>query len=129
MPVARTEDQYVPVRVLVVDDDDGWRLIASTALRRDDIEIVGEAAKGVEAVRSVAETGPEVVLLDVRMPESDGLTALRAIRDGWPEVRVVMCSAEDDHRADALEAGAHAWFTKTDRLEALVVAVTGEPLS
>jgi two-component system, chemotaxis family, chemotaxis protein CheY len=112
------------IRVVVVDDDAGWRLIAETALHRFGCDIVGSAADGAEAVAVVRATDPDVVLLDVRMPHVDGLAALERIRE-LPNTRVVMCSAEDQYRAEALEAGADSWFTKSDGLSSLLAAVTG----
>jgi DNA-binding NarL/FixJ family response regulator len=100
-------------RVLIADD----RLRSRSGLRavlalRPEIEIVGEAADGQEAVRLVAECRPDVVLMDARMPVMDGVEATRLIKERWPEVRVVVLTIHASYRDDALAAGADAFLIK-----------------
>jgi DNA-binding NarL/FixJ family response regulator len=83
-----------PLRVLVADDQMPFRIAVRRLLdRAADLEIVAEAADGDEAIRLVEEHRPDVVLLDVRMPGTDGPTAARTIARRWPEISVVLCSS------------------------------------
>jgi DNA-binding NarL/FixJ family response regulator len=120
------------LKVLIVDDH---RLmldaIRSSLERDDDLEVVGEADSGEKVFRLVGQTGPDAVLLDVRMPGMDGLTVLEQIRERYPNVAVIMFSGIDDPvlvRA-ALERGAAAFVLKhvdpRDLASAVRQAVTG----
>jgi len=87
-----------PARVLVADDQAPFRTAVRRLLARcADLQIVGEAADGAEAVRLVEALAPDLVLLDVRMPELDGPGAASVIRERFPGVAVVLCSS---HGAD-----------------------------
>jgi DNA-binding NarL/FixJ family response regulator len=104
------------IRVLVVDDHRLMVEAVRLALgREDDIEIVGESRSGSSVLSKVAATRPDCVLLDIRMPEIDGLTLLDQVRENYPAVKVVMLSAIDDRqvRRDALHRGAAAYLAKT----------------
>ncbi|MDQ1538397.1 MAG: hypothetical protein QOE58_2790 [Actinomycetota bacterium] len=109
--------------VLLVDDHPLVRaglttLIAST----EDLQIVGEAAGGEQAVTMVGDLEPEVVLMDLSMPGMDGIEATRRILDAHPEVRVVVLTsfADEERVADALAAGAVGYLLKdSDPLEVL----------
>ncbi|MGW3647257.1 response regulator [Streptomyces sp. NPDC000878] len=114
------------VRVLVVDDQrlirDG---IASLLSIRPGIEIVGTAVDGRDAVAKALELGPDVVLMDVRMPEMDGVEAVAVLRGRAPECRVVMLTTFDDEEyvVQALRAGAHGYLLKDLPAEELAHAV------
>jgi DNA-binding NarL/FixJ family response regulator len=103
------------LRVLIADDHrlilEATRLVLEQA---EDIEIVGEATRGSQVLPLVGQTNPDLVLLDVRMPEMDGLTCLDRIRKQHPEVGVVMMSAYDDAEtiASALARGAKSFIGK-----------------
>ncbi|UUU23641.1 response regulator [Streptomyces sp. DSM 40750] len=119
-------EQASPVRVLVVDDQrlirDG---IASLLSIRPGIEVVGTAVNGRDAVAKTLELGPDVVLMDVRMPETDGVEAVAVLRDRAPECRVVMLTTFDDEEyvVQALRAGAHGYLLKDLPAEELAHAV------
>jgi DNA-binding NarL/FixJ family response regulator len=115
-----------PLRVVVADDQalvrTGFRMI----LTEDGIEVVGEATNGAEAIEAVRRTRPDVVLMDIRMPEMDGLEATRRILTGASgELRVIMLTTFDlDHYVyAALSAGASGFLLKDVTPEHLVAAV------
>ena len=102
-------------RVLLVDDHQILRVSLARLLdAEDDIEVVGTAADGAAAVKLVAETNPDVVLMDLSMPEMDGVDATRAIvSSGSPAKVVVLTSFSDrDRILDALDAGAIGYLLK-----------------
>jgi DNA-binding NarL/FixJ family response regulator len=123
-----------PIRVVLADDQDlvraGFRVILGT---EDGIDVVGEARTGAEAVEQVAALRPDVVLMDVQMPDVDGLEATRRIltrgTDGQGDadrpVRVVILTTfdRDDYLFEALKAGASGFLLKNARPEDLIDAV------
>jgi DNA-binding NarL/FixJ family response regulator len=115
-----------PVRVLIVDDDDLMRAGLRGVLSDDpSIEVVGEAADGRDAVYRTRLLAPDVVLMDVRMPDLDGIAATRQVLAGAPAVRVVMLTTfeQDDYIFGALSAGASGFLLKRTRPEELVAAI------
>jgi len=115
-----------PVRVLLVDDQALFREALATLLAvRREIEVVGEAGDGEQALRQVAATGPDVVLMDLRMPVLDGIGATRRIRVEHPDVRVLALTTfdGDDEVFAALQAGAVGYLLKDVSGERLVEAV------
>ena len=123
--------------VLLVDDDALVRAGLRAFLGGSrDIEVVGEASDGAEGLRRVAELAPDVVLMDIRMPNLDGVAATGRIRAGKaegeaPQVLVLTTFDSDDSVASAIRAGAKGYLLKTtppDRLiAAIVAAASGEP--
>lgn len=115
------------VRVLIADDQalfrEGLRTLLST---RPEIEVVGEAANGAEAVAETERLQPSVVLMDLRMPVMDGIVATTAIRDRWPSIPVLVLTTFDDDASlfGALRAGAAGYLLKDVSSETLVAAVT-----
>jgi DNA-binding NarL/FixJ family response regulator len=104
------------IRVLVADDH---RLMLEGIRRAlhgvDDIEVVGEAQTGSQVLPMVSRTNPDVVLLDLRMPDMSGLACLEAIKERYPKVKVVVLSAfsDSDHINGAFQRGATAYIVKT----------------
>jgi DNA-binding NarL/FixJ family response regulator len=90
---------------------------------RPEIEIVGEAADGREAVQLVEECRPDAVLMDARMPAIDGLEATRLIKDRWPEVKVIVLTMYASYRANTLVVGADAFLIKGCPAEELLRAI------
>jgi two-component system chemotaxis response regulator CheY len=81
------------MKILVVDDAAFMRMMLKDILTKNGYEVIGEATNGVDAIAKVKELNPEVVTLDITMPDMDGLTALKEIRAIRPEIKIVMVSA------------------------------------
>ena len=114
------------VRVLLVDDDDLMRAGLRSVLSSDDtIEVAGEAGDGGEALDRVRETQPHVVLMDIRMPGVDGISATREVLAGSADVKVVVLTTfeDDDYIFDALSAGASGFLLKRTKPEELISAI------
>jgi two-component system, NarL family, response regulator LiaR len=114
------------VRVCLIDDHDLLRRGIKTMLETEaDIEVVGEAADGADAVALVEEAVPDVVLIDVIMPNKDGIEATKEIKDAFPNIGVVVLSGHDERQFlfDALKAGASGYLLKTAELDEVVATV------
>jgi DNA-binding NarL/FixJ family response regulator len=115
------------VRVLIADDQalfrEGLRTLLST---RPEIEVVGEAANGAEALAEVERLQPGVVLMDLRMPVMDGIVATTVMRERWPSIPVLVLTTFDDDASlfGALRAGAAGYLLKDVSSDTLVAAVT-----
>ena len=111
------------IRILIVDDypviREGLRTMLSTY---QTVEIVGEAADGAEAVAMVAEKKPNVVLMDIRMPNMDGIEATRRIKDKHPSISVIVLTIYDNdaYVIDAVRAGASGYLLKDTSRELLL---------
>jgi DNA-binding NarL/FixJ family response regulator len=113
-------------RVLIADDDDLMRAGLIEVLTADrEIEVVGEASTGSEAVERARRLAPDVVLMDVRMPDVDGISATRQLARVAPEAKILMLTTfeEDDYVFGALRAGASGFLVKRTRPEELISAV------
>ncbi|CCH88082.1 Two component transcriptional regulator, LuxR family [Modestobacter italicus] len=124
-----------PVRVLVVDDDPLVRAALAMVLGgAEDLDLVGEATDGDEVPAAVERCSPDVVLMDIRMPRTDGLTATEQLlaRPGAPEVIVLTTFDADEQVLRALRAGASGFLVKDTPPAAIVEAVrrvaAGEPM-
>lgn len=123
------------IRVLCVDDHPIVRKgIASLLANEPDLKLVGEAASGREAVERYRATQPDVTLMDLRLPDFDGVTATRMIREEFPEARIIALTSYDGDQEiyRALEAGARGYLLKemvhTDLLRAIRVVHSGKRL-
>jgi DNA-binding NarL/FixJ family response regulator len=113
-------------RVLVADDEDLMRAGLIELLTTDpDIEVVGEASTGREAVERSRHVSPDVVLMDVRMPDLDGIAATRELSRAAPSVKVLILTTfeQDEYVFGALRAGASGFLLKRTRPEDLIAAV------
>jgi NarL family two-component system response regulator LiaR len=115
-----------PIRVMIVDDHDMVRKGLATFLKVNaDLELVGEARDGQEALRMCEQVRPNVVLMDLVMPEMDGTTATRLIREQWPEVQVIALTSfqEKELVQQVLQAGAIGYLLKNVSVDELAEAV------
>jgi NarL family two-component system response regulator LiaR len=124
-----------PIRVMIVDDHDMVRrgLVAFLKVEAD-LELVGEASNGQEALRVCEQTRPDVVLMDLVMPGMDGTAATRVLRDRWPHVQVIALTSfqEKELVQEVLRAGAISYLLKNvsvgDLAEAIRAAYAGRPV-
>jgi DNA-binding NarL/FixJ family response regulator len=108
-------------RVMLVDDEPGLRRSLKRVLEARGIEVVGEAADGSQAIALAGDLKPEVVIMDLRMPVMDGLTATRLIRGSWPTIAVIVCTAYEDPalRREVIDSGASGYLIKGNAPSAL----------
>ncbi|SNR32726.1 MULTISPECIES: response regulator [Hymenobacter] len=101
-------------RILIVDDSFYMRTMLKNMLTDAGYEVVGEAANGQQALEMAAQTTPDLITLDVILPDNTGLDVLKGIRQDQPDVKVVMCSAVGQEVIvnEALESGATAYIVK-----------------
>lgn len=104
-----------PTTVVVVDDHDGFRAMAAVLLAADGFRVVGEAATGEQALTVVAALTPDVVLLDVQLPDIDGFAVLRSLRRAGVPAKVVLCSVRvaSDYGSRLQGCGAAGFLTKS----------------
>ncbi|MCA1838871.1 MAG: response regulator [Actinomycetota bacterium] len=121
-------DEYpTPIKVILADDHalirQGLRAMLETT---DEIEIVSEAANGRELVEQAERLRPHVVVVDIRMPEMDGLDAVRRIKKNDPDVKALMLTVHDEESYvhEAIRAGASGYLLKTVSAEELIKGIT-----
>lgn len=124
-----------PIRVLIVDDHaivrEGLQMLLA---EEADVEVIGQAANGIEAVSLAATLQPDVILMDLLMPEMDGVQAMQHIRDAGIASRVLVLTsfANDEHVREAIRAGAIGYLLKdvlkADLLQAIRTAAQGQPV-
>ena len=114
------------LRIILVDDHKVVRLGLRALLDSEaDMEVVAEASTAAEAVALAEEHKPDMMLMDVRLPDQTGITACRRIRQAWPEVQVLMLTsfADEDLVLEAIEAGAAGYVLKQLDTDELLQAV------
>jgi DNA-binding NarL/FixJ family response regulator len=116
-----------PLRVMLVDDHALVRSAVRQALTAPDVEVVGEATSAEEALLLAPQLRPDVLLLDINLPGSDGLHVLRELRPRLPETKIVMLTVSSERRdlLDAVREGAFGFLTKDLSPDALLRAVRG----
>ncbi|MGD8624017.1 MAG: response regulator transcription factor [Anaerolineae bacterium] len=116
------------IRVLIVDDQTVVREGLAAILSTDaEIEVVGQAGDGQEALEIVARVRPDVVLMDLKMPVLNGVQATRRLRQNYPDTQVLVLTtfAQDDWIFDAIRAGATGYLLKDSRRDELIAAIKG----
>ena len=116
------------VRVLVVDDFEPWRQqVCSILQTQRELRVVAEAADGLEAVQKAQELQPDLILLDIGLPNLDGLEAAKRIRQVDPGAKILFLTQNGDKKIvqAALRTGAHGYVLKTDAGSELLPAVAG----
>lgn len=120
------EEADLPVRVLMVDDHDVVRRgIRSVLASESDLEVVGEAAAGMEAVRKAEELKPDLVLLDISLPDISGIDVATRIRQTSPDSKILFLSQHDSIQVanEALKTGARGFVAKADAARELPGAI------
>ncbi|NLY80676.1 MAG: response regulator [Lysinibacillus sp.] len=112
-------------RILIVDDAAFMRMMIKDILTKNGYEVVGEAADGVQAVEKYNELRPDLVTMDITMPEMDGITALKQIKSIDPNAVVIMCSAMGQQAMviDAIQAGAKDFIVKPFQADRVIEAI------
>ncbi|AFM01798.1 MULTISPECIES: response regulator [Desulfitobacterium] len=111
--------------VLIVDDAAFMRMMVKDILTKNGFTVVGEAENGAVAVDKFAELTPDLVIMDITMPEMDGLQAVREIRKRDPQAKIIMCSAMGQQAMviDAIQSGAKDFIVKPFQADRVVEAV------
>ena len=120
--------QSNPIRVILVDDHAVVRSgLGAVLMSYDDMNLVGEAGNGEEAIRLCEKIKPDVILMDIMMPVMDGVQATRAIHDKYPDIKIIALTSykEKDMVEGALKAGALSYLIKNVSAEELVSAIRG----
>ena len=114
------------IKVLIVDDSatvrDGLHSILSF---QAELEIVGEAADGSDALVKAGELNPDIILMDVQMPGTDGVEATRLIKEHFPEIKVLLLTVHTSYAEEALAAGADGYLMKDCPREELFKTISG----
>jgi DNA-binding NarL/FixJ family response regulator len=101
------------IKVLIADDNEVVREgLASLLAPHQDIEIVGKAVDGLDAVAKAEATNPDIILMDAQMPRADGAEATRQIKAKLPDIKILFLTVYGDYAGDALSAGASWYLTK-----------------
>ncbi|WP_088105102.1 response regulator [Halalkalibacter urbisdiaboli] len=112
-------------KVLIVDDAAFMRMMIKDILSKNGFEVVGEANDGAQAVEKYQELSPDLVTMDITMPEKDGITALKEIKSFDPNAKVIMCSAMGQQAMviDAIQAGAKDFIVKPFQADRVLEAI------
>ncbi len=113
-------------RILIVDDAAFMRMILKDILVKNGYEVVGEGENGADAIEKYRELKPELVLMDITMPEIDGIQATRAIKSEFSSASIIMCSAmgQQSMVVEAIQAGALDFIVKPFQPERVIDAVS-----
>jgi two-component system, chemotaxis family, chemotaxis protein CheY len=113
-------------RILVVDDAAFMRMMIKDILTKNGFEVVAEAADGMQALEKYKELQPDLVTMDITMPEMDGITSLKEIKKVNPNAKVIMCSAMGQQAMviDAIQAGAKDFIVKPFQADRVIEAIS-----
>jgi two-component system chemotaxis response regulator CheY len=112
-------------RILIVDDAAFMRMMIRDILTKNGYEVVGEAQDGAQAIEKYKELNPDLITMDITMPEMDGITALKEIRKIDTNAKVIMCSAMGQQAMviDAIQAGAKDFIVKPFQADRVIEAI------
>ncbi|MDU4697780.1 MULTISPECIES: response regulator [Paenibacillus] len=112
-------------RILIVDDAAFMRMMIRDILTKNGFEVVGEAQDGAQAIEKFKELHPDLITMDITMPEMDGIAALKEIKKLDPNARVIMCSAMGQQAMviDAIQAGAKDFIVKPFQSDRVIEAI------
>lgn len=112
-------------RILIVDDAAFMRMMIRDILSKNGYEVVGEAQDGAQAIEKFKELNPDLITMDITMPEMDGITALKEIRKLDTNAKVIMCSAMGQQAMviDAIQAGAKDFIVKPFQADRVIEAI------
>jgi len=112
-------------RILIVDDAAFMRMMIRDILTKNGYEVVGEANDGVQAIEKFKELRPDLITMDITMPEMDGIVALKEIKKMEPNAKVIMCSAMGQQAMviDAIQAGAKDFIVKPFQADRVIEAI------
>lgn len=112
-------------KILIVDDASFMRMMIKDILTKNGYTVVGEAPDGLQAIEKYKELSPDLVTMDITMPEMDGITALKEIRKIDPHAKVIMCSAMGQQAMviDAIQAGAKDFIVKPFQADRVIEAI------
>lgn len=113
------------VRILIVDDATFMRMMIKNIIVKNGYEVAGEAENGAEAVKLYAELKPDLVTMDITMPEMDGIESVKAIKKVDPNARIIMCSAMGQQAMvmEAIQAGAMDFIVKPFKQDRILQAI------
>ncbi|TXC91847.1 response regulator [Metabacillus litoralis] len=113
-------------RILIVDDAKFMRMTLSNILIKANHEVVGEAENGLQAVELFEKEKPDLVTMDITMPEQNGIEALREIKSQYPDAKIIMCSAMGQQKmvVEAIESGAKDFIVKPFDENRVLEAIT-----
>ncbi len=112
-------------KVLIVDDAAFMRMMIKDILQKNGFEVVGEASNGIEAVNLYKKERPDVVTMDITMPDMDGIEAVKEIRVFDPNAKIIMCSAmgQQSMVMDAIKSGAKDFIVKPFQADRVLEAI------
>ncbi|ETI67704.1 response regulator [Neobacillus vireti] len=112
-------------RVLIVDDAAFMRMMLKDILIKNGLEVVGEAVNGADAIEKYRELQPDVVTMDITMPEMDGITSVKQIRALYPQAKIIMCSAmgQQPMVLEAIQAGAKDFIVKPFQADRVIDSI------
>ena len=112
-------------KILIVDDAAFMRMMIKDVITKNGFEVAGEAVNGMDAVDKYNELKPDLVLMDITMPEMDGIQALKKIKEGDSDAKVIMCSAMGQQAMviEAIQSGARDFIVKPFQADRVIEAV------
>ncbi|MCL2096604.1 MAG: response regulator [Oscillospiraceae bacterium] len=113
-------------KILLVDDAAFMRMMIKDILAKNGFSVCGEAQDGVDAIEKFRGLGPDLIIMDITMPNMDGITALKAIKKESPQTKIVMCSAmgQESYVVDAIKSGASDFIVKPFQADRIISTVT-----